>query len=290
MLQQKQNINNILPVDPSYTTIYLDKIDKGKELLLKSNVVVAGLCRNLGHCIKNNLLKIIQILDHNCLDYKIVLFENDSTDNTINEILSLKNHNIILLSQNYNRPQFGTVKDKERIDALAEYRNIIKEHIKINYSNFDFTIIMDMDFIDISNTGFFNSFGWLKEYPNIDAMSGNSFEIKDIFNTSELMLWNYDSWAFRGSWWDDLQGKKLTEHYNNYNRMLWFGLWILPVGSRPISVNSAFGGMCIYKTKHYTSGQYASYDCEHVTFHYDISNKNPGFALCLNPSQVMLMS
>jgi hypothetical protein len=149
---------------------------------------------------------------------------------------------------------------------------------------------MDMDFIDISNTGFFNSFGWLKEYPNIDAMSGNSFEIKDIFNTSELTLWNYDSWAFRGSWWDDLQGKKLTEHYNNYNRMLWFGLWILPVGSRPISVNSAFGGMCIYKTKHYTSGQYASYDCEHVTFHYDISNKNPGFALCLNPSQVMLMS
>jgi hypothetical protein len=72
--------------------------------------------------------------------------------------------------------------------------------------------------------------------------------------------------------------------------MLWFGFWIPPKGSAPIKINSGFGGMAIYKTKFYLIGNYSGVDCEHVTFHYDIVNKNSKFNLFLNPSQVMLMS
>ena len=72
--------------------------------------------------------------------------------------------------------------------------------------------------------------------------------------------------------------------------MLWFGFWILPVGSQPIIVNSGFGGMAIYKRDEYVQGHYQGFDCEHVVFHWNLARKVQDFKMVLNPSQIMLMS
>lgn len=284
-------IDQIIPVHNFYKDIYEEKINNGKKYLLDQKIVVLCLCRNASRYIEKNIASIIDLLNNRCKDYKIVIFENDSSDNTkdILNNLSENNNKIHVISENFNRPHFGSVKDINRTTALAEYRNILKNYVKNNLSDYHFTIVMDTDFKEFSSNGIFNSFGWFKEYEILGAMCGNSFEIKDFMNFGSPSLWNYDCWAFRGTWWHDWQMVKLGE-YQNYNPMIWFGMWILPPGSQPIRINSGFGGTCIYKTTFFITGEYDGTDCEHVSLHYNLYQKNPKFNLMLNPSQMMLLN
>ena len=180
------------------------------------------------------------------------------------------------------------MKDRARTEALAEYRNTLKDYVKTNFSDYDYSVVIDTDFQDFSIDGVLNSFGWLHNQNHISAICGNSFEIQPFLHSDKPSLCNYDSWAFRSSWWEDLERGELTDVYN-YNPMLWFGMWILPRGSLPIKINSGFGGLCIYRTPYYISGQYFGDDCEHVTFHYNISANTDDFDMYLNPSQIMLL-
>lgn len=284
------NLDQYFSIHYQYINSYNAKIEEGKNYLKKSKIAIVGLCRNNENIIDKNLQQIISTFDNKCLEYKIILFENDSIDNTKQKILNFqkKNTNIELISQNYNRPQFASIKDQSRITALAEYRNILNQHIKENYSHFDFTIVIDTDFSSINENGIYNSFGWLSQENSIGAIAGNSFEIRPVFDLETPMLWNYDSWAFRGSWWEDLDNQPRNQ-FNNYNSMFWFGIWVLPIGSPPVRINSAFGGLCVYRNHFYLTGEYRDYDCEHVTFNWSIKNNNPDFHLYLNPSQVTML-
>ena len=283
-------IESLLGLGPEYEASYLHHVSQGKDYLKDNKIVFVGLCRSVGDVIENNIAKIIHMVEAISLDYKIILFENDSNDDTVSKLqsLSTNNPNIIYISQTLHRTHYGTVKTKARTEALAEYRNLLKDYIANNYSDYDLSVVFDIDFIDFSSDGFYHSLGLMKNYSYMSAICGNSFEFKPVLNETKS-LWNYDSWAYRGSWWNDLCNTS-TSKFIGYNPMLWFGLWILPRGSDPIRTNSGFGGMCIYKTELYLVGEYNGNDCEHVTFHYSIyHNKNIHFQLYLNPSQIMLL-
>lgn len=285
------NIESLLGLSAEYELSYAHYVSQGKDYLKDKKIVFVGLCRSVGDIIENNIAKIINIVDAISLDYKIILFENDSNDNTVNKLknLSTNNPNIIYISQILHRTYYGTVKETKRVEAFAEYRNLLKDYIANNYSDYDLSVVIDVDFVDFSSNGFYHSLGLMKNYSYISATCGNSFEVKPVFNATQQSLWNYDSWAYRGSWWNDLCNNS-TSKFINYHPMFWFGLWILPRGSDPIRINSGFGGMCIYKTEIYLVGEYNGSDCEHVTFHYNLyHNKNIDFQLYLNPSQIMLL-
>jgi len=283
------NTRNLILHD-SYKEDYLKKINSGLNFLKDKKIALVGLCRSVENIIENNINTIQEIFNNKCRRFNIILFENDSEDNTKLKLENLKNQysNIEIISHTYNRPQFGTVKDKNRTIALAEYRNILKNYIANYFNDYDFIIVFDTDFKQIEINGIYNSFGWFNDNQHIGAMAGNSFELKYLTpEEDQLMIWNYDSWAYRGTWWHDWEFQPST--LNQYNQMLWFGFWILPIGSPIIKANSAFGGMTIYKTQYYLSGTYSGEDCEHVTFHHSIYNNNPEFELFLNPSQTMLV-
>lgn len=280
-------ITELLPPSQDFFTNYHEKINIGKKFIQSQKIVFVGLARNIEHQIEHSVKRLVKI-GESAQEYKIIIFENDSEDNTksILEHLSSTNSNIITIHDKYNRPQFGPVQDTERTMALAEYRNILKEYVRNQLPDYDFVIVSDMDFIDFSDDGCYNSFGWLALHSNsIDAVAGNSFEYKHVTTTEKKSLWNYDSWAFRYTWWNQLQ----TLDCITFSSMLWFGFFIMPVGSTIISVNSAFGGMTIYKTQQFIQGQYDGFDCEHVCFHYNLKQTIPSFQLVLNPSQIMLV-
>ena len=281
------HINELLPISPGFEKIYNDYVQKGKNFLSKQNICIVGLTRNTSQVIFNTINSLVE-LGESAQNYKIVLFENDSTDDTVSIIneISKTNNNLHLMSQNYNRIQFGPVQDQSRTLALAEYRNILKNHVACNYLNYHFTIVVDTDFQNFSLDGVYNSFGWLENNETIGAICGNSFEYK-MLPSLEYSLWNYDSWAYRGSWWDNLQAYNIAKIA--FDPMTWFGLQILPIGSSPFRVNSAFGGMSIYRNHFFINGNYGGEDCEHVIFHHDLKSKNPNFNLFLNPSQRMLV-
>lgn len=281
------NIDDILYPSPEFKNNYNEIVEHGEQHLAQHSIVIAGLVRNLEKELEKNITKLIAF-GKKAKHYKIVLFENDSTDNTkeILSQLSKNNDNIIVRMETFNRKQFGQTRETERTEALAEYRNQLLNTIKEQYSDYDYVVVTDTDFVDFSLSGCYNSFGWLGRHPDVDAIAGNSFELKKVFSPDGPdSLWNYDSWAYRPSWWT----YTLSSTFVNYDPMLWFGIWIPPVGSSIFAVNSAFGGMCIYKTKMFISGEYSGYDCEHVTFHYSLVKNNTTFKLYLNPSQVMLV-
>jgi hypothetical protein len=60
------------------------------------------------------------------------------------------------------------------------------------------------------------------------------------------------------------------------------------LGLPPTRVNSAFGGMTIYRTEVFLKGVYSGYDCEHVCFHKHLADLGIDFKLGLNPSQIMV--
>lgn len=281
------NISLLLPKDPIFQDQYLDLVHLGSNFLKEQKIVFVGLARNLEPVLKNSIAKLVN-LGQSAKDYQIVIFENDSTDNTkaILSELSLNNSHISFISETNNRPQFGTVKSTERTQALAEYRNKLKNYIAERFPEYDFVIVTDLDFVDFGTEGVYNSFGWLNKFSDrIDAIAGNSYEYKYVTSDTEKSLWNYDSWAFRYTWWSELPGLPST----TYNRMLWFGFFIMPVGLPIIPVNSAFGGMTIYKKDKFHSGVYDGVDCEHVCFHYSLKQNITNFQLVLNPSQIMLV-
>lgn len=283
-------MENPLILYDEYKNDYFNFINNGLQFLNNKKIILVGLCRSVENIIESNIDSIYSIFNNHCKKFDIALFENDSNDNTKEELEKLKKkyNNFEFISHDLNRPHYGPVIDQNRTTALAEYRNILKNYVANSFSDYDFTIVFDTDFQFIEANGIYNSFGWLSQYSNIDAICGNSFEIKqNTSNPDETIIWNYDSWAYRGTWWHDWHFKPPS--INRYNPMYWFGVWILPAGSPAIKVNSAFGGMAIYKTKHYLSGQYSGEDCEHVTFHYSIAKKINNFTMCLNPSQMMIL-
>jgi hypothetical protein len=90
---------------------------------------------------------------------------------------------------------------------------------------------------------------------------------------------HYDAWALR-----------LNSPFDDYTAGLggWKHMWIPPVGSPPVPVCSAFGGLAIYDTYAYLRGQYDGTDCEHVPFHRTIKERTGG-QMYLDPSMRMIM-
>lgn len=283
-------IEQLLPVQDMFQQLYREKISHGKKLLKESDIVIISLARDVESVLHKNLNQIITFFNRYAKSMNYVIFENDSIDSTVKIIKDYQKifkNQIHLISEKLDREHFGSVKDAQRIVALSEYRNKAQAYAQQFKS--DFIIVLDIDFTYINLDGILNSFGWLNDNSAINAVVGNSFEYKPgIYkeDPTKYVLCNYDSWAFRHNWWLDLDNN-LPAPENTIDPMFWFGFWILPTGSPPIAVNSAFGGCGIYRSEIYFQAQYDNKDCEHVCLHFQLY-KNCSFNLVLNPSQQMI--
>lgn len=283
----------MITILPEFEQLYFDKIELGKNFIKDKKIIILGLVRNLENSLYDNIVSISTISKY-CSNISFFLYENDSIDNTANVLKKCKSEikNFNYLSDTLNLRSFDhkTIESKlelksiERTLNLAKHRNMCLSYLRDKHDKFDFVIVMDMDFEKFSLDGILNSFGWFSEN-YADALVGTSLQFKHLFTSEHKDLWNYDCWAYRGSWWEDLQ--KYSNHHS-YDPMLWFGFWQLPIGSKPIQVNSAFGGIGIYKTEDILSVEYDGYDCEHVCLHKNLKDKYPNYKLCINPSQLML--
>lgn len=285
-------VDDLLPPSPEFLDNYRSNIKTGQEFCKSLNITFVGLVRNLESSLYENI-NFLQSLGSSIFKHSnIVVFENDSTDSTKNILSILKRmlgDELHIFINDFGAPIFNSsmpidqARSNERTTNLANYRNICKSYIKENLSDTKYTIVIDLDFKQISINGLFNTFGILAQNPDITAMVGNAYELKNLFHKEKKNLWNYDSWAFRHTWWND---KALEISW--YDPMLWFGFWIPAPGLPTIKVNSAFGGMAVYPTDIYISTDYEGYDCEHVCFHKNLY-KTPNFSLHLNPSQIILL-
>lgn len=263
----------------------------GFDVLSGSRVAVVGLARNCGDHLEANLMRLHAGITGRAEDWRVFICENDSTDNTkevISRFVSQNPDNATAVMSDLGRKHRPNEFAGPRTQELAEYRAKCQGWVGDACEGFEYTIVIDWDaWGGWTLNGAATGFSYLATETQAYASASVSLlehpcltfdaESRSLKQSSQWV--HYDCWALRlNSYWDD------------YSRGAggWKHNWLPPVGSPPIRVCSAFGGLCIYKTEDFLRGTYSGQDCEHVTFHKSVEEKT-GRGLYLNPSQRTIM-
>ena len=270
-----------------YHSKNLEKFEAiGSNHIADKKIVIVGIARD----IEENLDKfrgLVAIFKEKTKECYSFLYENDSKDKTVDKLKRWADEDCTFKFKSETRDTEDlrlSVSD-DRTENLAYARNQCVQWVKDNHADADYVIVIDPDFRDYYAPGLVNGLGFLYSQ-GWDAMAGCSYLYKHIGThegkvlTDEPQFTGYDCWAYRHTDW-------LDGHRSGI--MFWFYYYVLPVGTNPHKVLSAFGGSCAYKCKDYISGEYKGGDCEHVTFHQSLYENNPDFQLYVNPSQVFIV-
>lgn len=247
------------------------------------NMIICGCARNVEKYLPDALNKIEELCKI-CDKYFIIIYENDSTDNTL-EILNKFNkkykNNCKIISENNLDKRFP-----KRTHRLSYARNKILDYINKNnmYNEYNYYVNIDLD--NVNKQLNINAVKKLLT-SNLDWHVGTANQ-KNIY---------YDLWALRTHKYN-----KNMWSYDEHNKGVDFNLTSrlgvnnIDVNSKPIRVLSAFGGFAIYKINKIKNCSYDGYyddpkvddkksgdetpdfdeECEHVKFHKDIREKNNG--------------
>ena len=218
----------------------------------------------------NRFFKLISKLIYNSLDYFIIFVESDSTDKSVYLIEKfLKNKKGTLLrfenNQNFNRFKNLEVSRNKYLEYISKSDELIK---------FDYLMAMDVDGVNnkLEFQDLDKSIKMLDDWTAI--FPSQKFLYYDIFALRLNKLLN-DSYVNIIK--DDFKNKKFKNLKSNFsfNLKKYFFLRKL-VDKRFIEVDSAFGGMGLYKLKRIIEFRYDSLNgsqCEHVKLNKDLSKK-----------------
>lgn len=274
---------------PEFAADFARYAEMGKQLAELSDVAFVGLARNCADHLRANLERLT-ILASEFRSWQLHIATNDNADNT-SEVLSEfagKHENASYQDATLGREQFSAEFAGRRTEALAEYRTECQEWVRENARDSHYVIVIDFDaWGGWSHDGVLHGIGALASAPNACGMASVSLaqypqlvigeDRKPVVQPSWV---HYDAWALRlNSYRDDYTAGEGG----------WKHQWVPAVGSPPVKVFSAFGGLAIYRTASYLAGTYSGKDCEHVPFNQTMQMRT-GQHLFLNPSMRTVMS
>lgn len=233
------------------------------------NLVVCGLVRNAEENLQANLARL-DILRPHFRSFKVVIYENDSTDRTkeiLTEYASSRKEVFISTADHNEDPLKGGPFSLHRIDLMARFRNQYVKKLQ-EYTDSDYVAVIDLDIYSFSLEGFLNCFRKTGNWDMLSAFGSNyvAYSLRPVF---------YDIYAYVPS----TESPVLEMYFRNFKefkrrqRNLYVTFSKSPA---PVPVNSNFNGLAIYRYACFTSGvEYdsapcsmegiASY-CEHVVF------------------------
>lgn len=276
------NIHRLLNPE-SYDNPFVKSINM-TTYLRKEKIVFAGLARNIDSKIEKSIQNCV-LLGSFFECYKIVIFENDSMDNTrpIIEKLASQNSNIQLVKCmtnpdcKFNECELYTygIMNKNRIDRMVYFRNIYLSVIYSTFNEYDFLCTLDFD-IDgtIPIQGLLHAIDCPLEWSCICA-NGRS-GIPGTFGILDTM---YDAMALCITE-DDMEkskrGNRSMKHLiAKYIRLMFLSHFEKGVTDGFIPILSAFNGFAIYKLKDLLQIYYKNgYSCEHVSLHDQLVHSN----------------
>ena len=255
-----------------------------------TRIIFCGLCINIENNV-TNLKRRFEHLGQYFKDYRVIIFENDSKDNT-RELLKkicLDNNKFILLEcedakdckyNNVIAKDYGIFNSK-RMYKMITYRNKLLNYIKNNYNHFDIVCMIDLDITGpISIDGIAHSFG---KYNNWDSITANG--ISGITFTLGQQYY-YDLIAYKDN--------NLDINNNIFDIIsIFYKLNTIKIGKELLKVKSAFGGMELIKMYiinnniNYTPID-NNYKCEHIIFHENMIRNNYS-NIYINPSMIILV-
>jgi len=234
-----------------------------------SSIVIACCAQNVNKYLKyvfNNIYKITPLF----CKYKIIIFENGSTDTTPHTLKKYaeRDSHIILVSQK-NIP----IRKELHPQRVAYCRNRLLSNIAKYCLDYDYLVMMDMDDVCATpiNIGNFLS---IFNNPIWDAVSFNRPVYYDI--------WALRFDAFTRNCWNLKTYKKCAQYIKQTQQHIMNKLKHVDM----FPVESAFGGFAIYKIDKIRNCVYDGInrekfrglrfleDCEHVAFHKQMREKH----------------
>lgn len=245
------------------------------------NIVITGIVRNCAKTIKQEY----ELLNHAFSGFGSInwfLVESDSTDNSIECLEALSHSNKL-----FKYESLGILGGQipERTERLAYCRNrYLSEIFKSDYKHIDLVVIADLDFANILIT---------KE---------------SVEKSLSLTGWNvltanqkgpyYDVWTLRHPLWcnEDCESayKYLREigisHIEALNSAILSKMITISPDAPPLLVNSAFGGLAIYKKEVLQGRKYIGKSpsgapcCEHVPLNESITAD--GYKIFISPGLI----
>lgn len=265
-------------------------IKNGFVKMKNTKIIFSGLCINIEKNILN-LKNRFEQLGSYFKDYKVIIFENDSIDNTRNLLKKIckENNNFHLIEcEDAINCKYNTLQAKEhgifsdkRMQKMIKYRNILLNNIKKYYANYDVICMTDLDISGpININGIAHSFGL---YDRWDAIS--AYGINGITLTAGQPMY-YDLIAYKDEKYDI--NKNLFDIIP-----ISYIMYTKKIGDDIIKVKSAFAGLELIKMNVIMSGvDYTpldnKYTCEHIIFHDNMINHNYN-NIYINPNMIVLV-
>lgn len=288
---------------------YMNRVIESQMLCKEETIIMTGLCRNNGLKSIQFWIPVLEHIGGFFKDYRILILENDSTDDTRKLLLSesRRNPRILVLCDddtplNTELCVMGMTSDvsvggrkderhlERRLEILAYLREMYLKRILRKWGRYTYMMVIDWDLIgELSIEGFFDSLGHIRQ-GDTDAVAVNSYYTNGkrqwrFFDTYPLLADHSCVDIYRDK-------KKLDRDAEKRMRKQ-----LMPASRiEPLEVSSAFGGVCLYSMKalsetnaHYVyDGSYDSdiqlckRQCEH-------SKLNERLRVVINPLFVFLI-
>jgi hypothetical protein len=240
-------------------------------------ILVVGTVRNVEDTIEEEILNLRRSVSQ-FKSHSFFIVESDSEDNTLRVLEKIKNS-----TPEFQFTSLGKLGEllPNRIDRIAKARNEYVEFVKLNSDNFDYVLVADLDGVNTE----------------ISSEKIASCFIRSDWGgcTANQIGPYYDIYALRAKDWSDSDCWQDARNLIN-QKVHPAKAWRLairdrqiqiPEGSPWIEVDSAFGGLAIYRIQAFVLGTYASMTSresnvsEHVAFH--LGMREAGWKIYINP-------
>jgi len=259
----------------------MNLLTTNRKPISESNILIAGTARDVAHCITNELNHLISCTS----DFKstrVFIVESDSSDQTEACLQKLASEKSFL-----SFISLGKLSEKipSRTQRLSHCRNQIINAVRDDpqYQSVDFVMLADLDGVNNLLTKDKIAQCWTLQ-ENWDVICANQLN------------YYYDIWALRHPYWNPynyleqyhylipflgpLQATQISKIVKQIK---------LDPSQNPISVDSAFGGLAIYKREAYISGSYGFEpgvvdEVDHAPFHRIL--RDNGYQIYINPALI----
>jgi hypothetical protein len=248
--------------------------------LNESTIIICGIVRNAENGLKRNI-PVIDALCDQAKEYKIVVYENDSKDNTKqilrkwavdrgeNNVHILLNDNVISgkTIPSHKSTLCNPFFSRQRIEKMVFLRNQYLTYISEKDWKADYMIVVDLDVGQLFLNGILSSFALDFEW---DAVTAYGYSFSPL-----LKRRFHDTYPLVELGEDNPQTEeKIKTNLYKYGKLKYM--------DKPIRVYSAFGGLAIYRYDAFKGINYCLMPnndskvemcCEHYSIFYQMHQK-----------------
>jgi hypothetical protein len=254
-------------------------MDKSKNFIENQSVIVVGIVRNIENTFPKDFDRINKAFS-NFEKVNWYLVESGSSDNTLRmlELTSQRNDNFA-----YGNLEYEVTQSRTQNMALA--RNFYLQYLRkgsLLYSN---SYVAIADFNNLNNK--------INEEAVLTCFERSDWDVVTANQSGRY----YDAWALRHPLWSPNDCWNQHDFFRRYSKFpesaityaMRSRMLRIPKNAEWIEVQSAFGGLAIYKTSILrTDAKYVGITkegnaiCEHVPFHEDL--RANGARIFVNPA------